>query len=918
MKILKRLLPMLLLALVFSLGINASANSKIVKDSDDKKLYEVSLIAELLNGKKDEATYARIYVREQNGKDKEVENIVTSKGVTYRGYFENEVKIMLEAGTYYIKTGVSVNSLMGKLEAPKKYKLDQKEYKLTVVEDGHNEIILKYNEIVSLNDFVKPEQLNPIFRDPADCIQEKSIKKLYFKDNVDVKHRTYDNTVTAELDDKDVEKVHVDLKEQAGTYKIPINTDLIPYDIGKGVYKSMTVVFTDDSGVLAPYVTSVELVVDDSFYWTPVTLTAKKPYIIDRELTNLVFDTRDSNTKFNLRETYNMNKWSLNINLSNRFTSLSVADLGIKSIIFEYSDRMVSDDLEISQDDYSLGGNIVNSEGNKVVDSVKQQENKTYNRREFELKLKDGYVAIHTSTNATDTGEQQVYIGFSDNDFVVIGVRQISDTSEYYFTKDYLCGTPDVLPLYLVKQSKSSYGYNTPLEGALFDIEGFGGRKIKNNLKTDSEGKIDLTFLYEDECWNFGGSEGCRIIETKAPDGYDLVTFGGFNKTKVDSQDIGYKIELHRDNYYYFTIDNGRATVPEKPNIVDPNKPGIPNVPEIVGKDKIIVKAPEYSVGCNSLDIRIPKNTSDVRYSRFDFDGYIEIRAFALDNKVFDNDYLESIKDSAHISGTAYIYWRFNLPDVEECEIEVTPEIPEITNPDKPGTEVPIEENNGIISPEPSYKLDCDGKLEVTLPTTEGVEYIQSQDGKYIIVTASAKEGYVIKDGSIVEWKFELITSDVCVTPEIPEIINPDKPGEKVPTEEEDGVISAKPEYKLECGKGLDIRLPEVKGITYTKTEQDGYIIVKAIAEKGYEIKGETEWKFNLPEIEECDIEITPVEPEKPNIVNPNKPEVEENDINLETTLPMTGNYLMFLSIISISLLSFFVVVGLIKMRREY
>lgn len=104
--------------------------------------------------------------------------------------------------------------------------------------------------------------------------------------------------------------------------------------------------------------------------------------------------------------------------------------------------------------------------------------------------------------------------------------------------------------------------------------------------------------------------------------------------------------------------------------------------------------------------------------------------------------------------------------------------------------EVPVIE---VVPAEPELaSAECDVEPEVLLPDVEGVEYVAEREGTVVTVTAIALDGYVITDGSVAEWTFD-VAADPCPTPEpTPEPTDSPEPTPS-PTQEPSPSVSPTP-----------------------------------------------------------------------------------------------------------------------------
>lgn len=165
--------------------------------------------------------------------------------------------------------------------------------------------------------------------------------------------------------------------------------------------------------------------------------------------------------------------------------------------------------------------------------------------------------------------------------------------------------------------------------------------------------------------------------------------------------------------------------------------------------------------------------------------------------------------------------WEIELPEIVPCPEVVTPLAPELLAAD-----------------------ECGVEGTVTIPSVEGVIYVEARDGNTVTITATAAEGYVLAEGSETEWVIEIPEVVPCPTV-VETVVAP----VLVPAEQ--------------CGVEATVELPVLEGVVYDQVREGNVVTVTATAAEGYVLAEgvETTWEIEIPEIIPCDEPVTPIEP---------------------------------------------------------
>ncbi|KIA73413.1 hypothetical protein ANMWB30_23400 [Arthrobacter sp. MWB30] len=177
-------------------------------------------------------------------------------------------------------------------------------------------------------------------------------------------------------------------------------------------------------------------------------------------------------------------------------------------------------------------------------------------------------------------------------------------------------------------------------------------------------------------------------------------------------------------------------------------------------------------------------------------------------------------KDGFVLAPGATTSWTFTIPEIEPCDVPVTPVAPEL---------IPA--------------AVCGIEATVSTPEVEGVVYRQTRTGSTITVTATATKGFVLADGATSSWEFTLSEVVPCVdtvTPATPVLVP-----------------------ASECGIEATVLVPETNGVSYTQTRSGNTVSITAAANSGFVLTdgAVTSWTIEIPAIEPCDIRVTPAAP---------------------------------------------------------
>lgn len=349
-------------------------------------------------------------------------------------------------------------------------------------------------------------------------------------------------------------------------------------------------------------------------------------------------------------------------------------------------------------------------------------------------------------------------------------------------------------------------------------------------------------------------------INVKADDGYTI----------KEGSAIKWTIDL---TSFKDLCDDGVITIPEisKPGVVDPNETEkeIPFVPGTGENEGINVVKPGFEIACGDEKFVAEQIIEDLtnKVVGVKYDANISGDILTITISPINSDY--------KFSENQVTEFKYKLPEIKACLIEVTPVLPGVVNPD--GKEYEISKNangdwvlNYDFACGTEYKLDM-FNLKID-SDSKGIDYSIDLVNNTLVIKAKVQVGFEFSENALDEWIIKLPTIDKCVTGN-PEVLNPEEGDKPFTTKTVDGKLVI--DYDFGCNtiyKDEMFKIKEQEGINYTFVIENNSLVINATAKDNYELQGEKSWTIDLPTIVPCDETIPEVD--KPGIVDPNKPEV--------------------------------------------